>query len=928
MSVKRRILIPMIAAAVLAASLILVSSIYQFSRYVDSSVDEELDRAILKINSELELLGSTAATASLFFSVDPAVVNALENKDRPALLARAENIRNDYGIETSVFTDTAGIVLARAHRPEAYGDDLTNMYCIRSAIMGEPQITTEGGAKVDMLVCAAAPVYTEDGLFVGVVAVGYRLDTLEFVDRQKEITGIEVSVFRFDQRVATTLKDEDDNRAVGMRASDHISDIVLGGGTFTGQTKVQGRDILTKYVPIIDSENNAIGMLVVGRYLTEKTSMVGSFVTIGLIVTVVLLGVIITLTLFISERVSAPIAKRLDLVHYDELTGIYNRRYYEENITRVIKSQSRGGGVLSLLMVDIDWFKAYNDAYGHRAGDKCLRIIAEALSEAVMRADDFVARYGGEEFVVVLPSTDEDGARTVANRLLENTRNCNVRHEKSETASWVTISVGITTGYPKHTQTGGDYVKRADEMLYKSKQNGRNQYSFSVMDDSPPVSLASAQQALASLKRKKNLTDILNEIAFLFLSRSDGMFEDTLSAGIDLVVESVQIDTVSIWRNIRKYDGMHMSQIYRWDKEAGGTTSAIAELSNIAYAKYAPGWEALFTAGKSVNSPIKQLPDREAADALSKFGIVSVFSTPIMSNDELWGFVLFGDRCSERYFDDESAEVMQSAAFLFANATIREQLERELIEMEKQLEHALYEAKEANRSKDEFLSRMSHEMLTPMNAIMGMTQILKMQLLEDTQAEHLYEIDAASRHLLKLIKDLLDVSAKNDDASAVKDTPFSFDLIIDEVLKTITPLYSEKKQTFLYEPDRSIPTPLIGDKKRLAQIITHLLENAVKFTPNFGKIKLASSLLSDEDNKVTLQISVSDNGIGIAKELQDNIFIVFGQVDESLSAKHEGAGLGLHIAKRDVELLGGKISVDSELGKGAEFTFTCQFKKG
>jgi diguanylate cyclase (GGDEF)-like protein len=168
-------------------------------------------------------------------------------------------------------------------------------------------------------------------------------------------------------------------------------------------------------------------------------------------------------------------------VDYDALTGIHNRRFFDKNMKRVISSLSRSCSLLSLLMIDIDFFKRYNDTYGHVEGDKCLKIVAQMLSQSITRADDFVVRYGGEEFVLVLPNTDEHGARLIAGKLLENIRNCNIPHEQNDAANCLTISIGATSGKVAHTHSADDFVKRADEMLYKSKQNGRNRYYFELL---------------------------------------------------------------------------------------------------------------------------------------------------------------------------------------------------------------------------------------------------------------------------------------------------------------------------------------------------------------------------------------------------------------------------------------------------------------
>ncbi|MCL2634198.1 MAG: diguanylate cyclase [Oscillospiraceae bacterium] len=164
-------------------------------------------------------------------------------------------------------------------------------------------------------------------------------------------------------------------------------------------------------------------------------------------------------------------------IFLDGLTGLYNRRFFDESITRIIKSLSRSGSVLSLMMIDIDFFKKYNDTYGHSAGDDCLRKVADALKKCIIRADDFVARYGGEEFVVVLPNTDETGSLNVAEKLLLSIRECNIPHEANEAADHVTISIGAATGIALHTHTAEDFIKKADDMLYNSKKDGRNRYS-------------------------------------------------------------------------------------------------------------------------------------------------------------------------------------------------------------------------------------------------------------------------------------------------------------------------------------------------------------------------------------------------------------------------------------------------------------------
>jgi diguanylate cyclase (GGDEF)-like protein len=170
-------------------------------------------------------------------------------------------------------------------------------------------------------------------------------------------------------------------------------------------------------------------------------------------------------------------------IYIDPLTDIYNRRYLDENLKRVISTLSRSGAALSLMMIDIDYFKKYNDVYGHAKGDDCLKMVAAALKKSITRIDDFVVRYGGEEFTVVLPNTGEKGAHLIADRMLNNIRNLEIPHDISDVAEYVTISIGVVSGIVKHTYSADYWLSQADKMLYKSKQEGRNRYTFKAVDD-------------------------------------------------------------------------------------------------------------------------------------------------------------------------------------------------------------------------------------------------------------------------------------------------------------------------------------------------------------------------------------------------------------------------------------------------------------
>ncbi len=166
----------------------------------------------------------------------------------------------------------------------------------------------------------------------------------------------------------------------------------------------------------------------------------------------------------------------------DGLTGIANRRRFDAFLESEWSRARRSQKPLSLIMLDIDFFKAFNDHYGHLAGDDCLRQVAQCLDGRVRRPADLVARYGGEEFACLLPETNAMGAATMAKRFLESMNELNIPHAYSEAADHVTLSMGVATIIPLIGQPSSELVRRADQLLYEAKQNGRNQFRSRLMD--------------------------------------------------------------------------------------------------------------------------------------------------------------------------------------------------------------------------------------------------------------------------------------------------------------------------------------------------------------------------------------------------------------------------------------------------------------
>ncbi|HYC43552.1 MAG TPA: diguanylate cyclase [Noviherbaspirillum sp.] len=158
----------------------------------------------------------------------------------------------------------------------------------------------------------------------------------------------------------------------------------------------------------------------------------------------------------------------------DVLTGIANRRRFDLHLDDEFRRAKRNGTPLSLIMIDVDYFKDYNDNYGHQHGDQCLVQIAGALSSVLNRSCDLVARYGGEEFTVVLPETNEDGAMQIAEAMRAEVEALNIEHARSGVANFVTVSLGVSTVVPEHLSKTGSLIHAADRALYQAKRSGRN----------------------------------------------------------------------------------------------------------------------------------------------------------------------------------------------------------------------------------------------------------------------------------------------------------------------------------------------------------------------------------------------------------------------------------------------------------------------
>jgi two-component system sensor histidine kinase BarA len=257
-----------------------------------------------------------------------------------------------------------------------------------------------------------------------------------------------------------------------------------------------------------------------------------------------------------------------------------------------------------------------------------------------------------------------------------------------------------------------------------------------------------------------------------------------------------------------------------------------------------------------------------------------------------------------------------------ATEDLRETLET--IEIQNiELDFARKEALEASRIKSEFLANMSHEIRTPLNGIIGFTELLLKSPLPRQQRDHLSTIRKSSEILLTIINDILDFSKIEAGKLILDRVPFQLRDIVEEVMVMLAPAAHAKNLDLVPLVYNDVPDNIMGDPLRVKQVITNLVNNAIKFTQT-GEVVLRASLEEEEadTNRVTLRLSITDSGVGLSRAQQQSLFNAFSQADASTARQYGGTGLGLAISKRLVEEMGGKIGLESELGKGSTFWFT------
>lgn len=416
----------------------------------------------------------------------------------------------------------------------------------------------------------------------------------------------------------------------------------------------------------------------------------------------------------------------------------------------------------------------------------------------------------------------------------------------------------------------------------------------------------SQQATLQQVHQQSEFQQLLMDLAVGFVNTPLEQLDEAIDAALSRTGAFVGADRAYVFRY--DLDERSTSNTHEWC--ARGVDPQIHDLQHVPF-ELVPDWVATHLRGESMHVPdVQQLPpDSGVRQILEPQGVVTLIALPIATAGECFGFVGFDVVTGRRDWTDTEHQLLRVLAELFANAELRRRYEQQLVAAREQ-------AEVASEAKTRFLSTISHELRTPMAGVLGMTELLLDEDLDDRQRTYVTAARDAASGLLLLVGDLLDIARIEQRRLELVDGPTDLPGLFDGVVTTARVAAERRGLTISLVADPALPAQVLIDGARVRQIVTNLVGNAVRFTDRGSVSVSATRGQREDDGAPLLRIEVADTGVGIPADRQDEVFEPFSQVDPTTTRRVDGSGLGLTIVRELVGLLDGAITLDSTPGVG------------
>lgn len=592
----------------------------------------------------------------------------------------------------------------------------------------------------------------------------------------------------------------------------------------------------------------------------------------------------------------------------DKLTGLYSRSGGEELIKEYLANKPKDE-VCALCIIDIDNFYQINDSYGREFGNAILAEVAEKI-KYIVRPTDIVVRLGGDEFMVFMKHTNKATGKSIGNSMSKRINSIYAGENKDINIS---CSIGIvntietevytqlfnyafkTLMFVKKNQKGSCLMyhevshlidaKVSDEMLKEKDVD-------TIMDTNPQGDENIVSFAFSILEKTKDLKSAVNVL-------------------LNKIAKRFDLCKIFVFEINEEY--LNYTITYKWSEDGNKCDLNKAFLFTLKdYNNLVENFEynGMFVLNPKITNKFSKNIKKNLEEIMER---TNVFCA-MYNEGKFSGGIVFESDTPNRQFNQEEINILKELTRVFSTHINKSNSDL------------------ASKAKSEFLSRMSHEIRTPMNAIMGMTNIAKSVIeskgtlaLEQVE-DCLDKINLSTKYLISLVNDILDMSKIENGKMMLNNEPFDLDNLIDEFDMLMKPQFEQRFIKFKIE--RSYEHKIfIGDSLRITQVLINLVGNALKFTPFSGTVSVRVEEVSQTDDMASINFSVKDNGIGINQVDLKRIFKAFEQVEKNTVRAFGGTGLGLSISSNIVNLMGGKLEVESKERQGSRFFFTLDMKK-